>query len=193
MPLLHLEPLPRRVNKLDVLEFLDRVGSLDRKRVGRIEFRGPAAVVEVPDGWESRLLKALDGQMFGDRRIRVRIAADRPGTSGPEDHFTRLGRLLDMESRAEAQRVAQQAKKLSPAEAEKTGNSLIDLVVADENAGLGGRLIVQLIRRSRGPLRWTRLDVGSPVVLSLTAQGSRRAFLSRRSLRTERGDDCRCD
>ena len=77
MPLLHIEPLPRRASKPEILDFLDRVGGLDRKRVGRIEFRGPAAVVEVPDGWEARLLKALDGQMFGDRRVRVRIAADR--------------------------------------------------------------------------------------------------------------------
>src|SRR4029077_1803272 len=37
---------------------------------------------------------------------------------------------------------------------------------ADENAGLGGRYIVQLICRSRAPLPWTRLDVGSPVILS---------------------------
>ncbi len=166
MPLLHIEPLPRRASKPEILDFLDRMGGLDRKRVGRIEFRGPAAVVEVPDGWEARLLKALDGQMFGDRRVRVRIAADRRPTSGPEDHFARLARLLDLESRAEAQRVAQQARKLTPAEAEKTGNSLIDLVVADEDAGLGGRSIVQLIRRTRGALPWTRLDTGSPVVLS---------------------------
>jgi superfamily I DNA and/or RNA helicase len=148
------------------LDFLDHFGGLDRKRVGRIEFRGPAAIVEVPDGWQARLLKALDGQMFGDRRVRARIAADRAVASGAEDHFARLSRLLDMESQVEAQRAAQQAKKLSPAEAEKTGNSLIDLVVADEDAGLGGRFIVQLMRRSRGPLGWTRLDAGSPVVLS---------------------------
>jgi superfamily I DNA and/or RNA helicase len=73
---------------------------------------------------------------------------------------------LDLESREEAQRAAQQMRRLSPAEAEKTGNSLIDLVVADENAGLGGRYLVDLVRRSRAPLPWTRLEVGSPVVLS---------------------------
>ncbi|MEI8372786.1 MAG: IGHMBP2 family helicase [Planctomycetota bacterium] len=185
MPLLHIAPLPRRASKLEVLDFLDRVGGLDRKRVGRIEFRGPTAVIEVPDGWEARLPKALDGQMFGDRRVRVHIAADRCTTSGPEDHFERLGRLLDMESKAEAQRVAQQAKKLSPAEAEKTGNSLIDLVVVDENAGLGGRLIVQLTRRTRGLLRWTRLDVGSPVVISPHKD---RAELSYRGVVCERSE-----
>ncbi len=172
MPLLHIEPLPRRATKPEILDFLDRLGGLDRRRVGRIELRGPAAVVEVPDGWEARLLKAIDGQMFGDRRVRARISADRTaghprsGSAGPEDHFGRLLRLLDLESREEAQRVAEQMRRLSPADAEKSGNSLIDLVVADEEAGLGGRCIVTLVRRSRTPLPWTRLDVGSPVVLS---------------------------
>ena len=197
MPLLHIEPLPRRASKPEVLDFLDRVGGLDRKRVGRIEFRGSTAVVEVPDGWQARLLKALDGQMFGDRRVRARIAADRFAANhgymvpGADDHFARLGRLLDMESRAEAQSAARQARKLSPAEAEKTGNSLIDLAVADENAGLGGRFIVQFIRRGHhvpmvgGPLGWTRLDVGSPVVLSPHKD---RAELSYRGVVCERGE-----
>jgi len=166
MPFLHIEPLPRRASKPEVLDFLDRVGGLDRRRVGRIEFRGPAAIVEVPDGWEARLLKTVDGQMFGDRRVRARVTTDRHAVSGPEDHFARMERLLDLESRAEAQAVAQQARKLSPAEAEKSGNSLLDLVVADENAGLGGRFVVQLLRRARGKLPWTRLDTGSPVVFS---------------------------
>ena len=209
MPLLHIEPLPRRINKPEIIDFLDRVGGLDRRRVGRIELRGPAAIVEVPDGWEARLLKALDGQMFGDRRVRVRITADKvagtlrvpsaisgtrhvadgtrrvPATLGPEDHFGRLLRLLDLESREEAQRVAQQLRKLSAAEAEKIGNSLLDLIVPDENAGLGGRYIVELRRRSRAPLPWTRLDVGSPVILSPYKE---RAELSYRGIVCQRSD-----
>jgi ATP-dependent RNA/DNA helicase IGHMBP2 len=185
MPLLYMESLPRRVSKPEILDFLDQIGGLDRRRVGRIEFRGPAVVVEVPDGWEGRLLKAVDGQMFGDRRIRARITSDRPTTAKQEDHLARMARLLDLESRSEAQRVAQQAKRLSPSDAEKTGNSLIDLVVADEDAGLGGRFIVQLIRRVRGALPWTRLDTGNPVVLSPHKE---RAELSYRGVVCQRND-----
>jgi ATP-dependent RNA/DNA helicase IGHMBP2 len=184
MPILQIEPLPRRATKPEILDFLDRVGGLDRRRVGRIELRGAAAIIEVPDGWEARLLKALDGQTFGDRRVRARVTAEH-AAAGPEDHFGRLLRLLDLESREEAQRAAQQMRRLAPAEAEKTGNCLIDLVVADENAGLGGRYIVQLIRRSRSPLPWTRLDVGSPVVLSPHKE---RVQLSYRGVVCQRGD-----
>ncbi len=156
--------------KADVLALLDAAG-LDRRHVGRIELHGKQAVVEIPDGWEARLVKALDGRQFGDRRVRAWTSSPTtasPAVAGPsdEDDFLRLARLLDLESRAEAQKAADEARRLSPEEAQQTGNTLLDLVVVDEEAGLGGRYLVHLGRRGRGPLPWTRLGVGSPVVLS---------------------------
>lgn len=86
--------------------------------------------------------------------------------SSPEDHFARLARLLGLESRAVAQQTAERVRRLDPAEAERSGTSLIDLVVRDEESGLGGRFLVRLAKRKRSPLPWTRLGVGSPVVLT---------------------------
>ncbi len=43
---------------------------------------------------------------------------------------------------------------------------MVDLIVSDEDMGLGGRHILQLAKRKRSPLPWTRLGVGSPIVLS---------------------------
>jgi hypothetical protein len=169
MALIYLEPLTRRTSKADILALLGGAGGLDRRRVGRIELRGTQAVVEVPDGWESRLVKALNGQPLGERRVRVWAGGQPAASHGQEDHFQRLGRLLDLESGAEAQRAAEQARRLSAPEAQKTGNTLVDLVVIDDHAGLGGRYLVQLGRRNHSPLPWTRLDVGSPVVLSPNA------------------------
>ncbi len=83
-----------------------------------------------------------------------------------EDHFSRLRRLLELESDAEAARILERSRRLTPAEAEESGNSLVDLAIADEDAGLGGRYLVRLVKRRRTPLPWTRLDVGSPVILS---------------------------
>ena len=124
-----------------------------------------------PTAAEARLVKALDGRQFGDRRVRAWTSSPTtasPGVAGPsdEDDFLRLARLLDLESRAEAQKAADEARRLSPEEAQQTGNTLLNLMVVDEEAGLGGRYLVHLGRRGRGPLPWTRLGVGSPVVLS---------------------------
>jgi superfamily I DNA and/or RNA helicase len=89
------------------------------------------------------------------------------------DHFQRLAALLELESDAEARQILDASRRLSPAEAEQTGTSLVDLVAQDEYAGLGGRVIVAFTKRNRGPLPWTRLQAGTPVLAS--PQGARRA------------------
>jgi superfamily I DNA and/or RNA helicase len=86
---------------------------------------------------------------------------------GHEDHFQRLARLLELEARAETRQALERVQRLSAAEAEATGNCLAGLVVREEFSGLGGRCIVTLGKRNDGvPLPWTRLGVGSPVLLS---------------------------
>jgi superfamily I DNA and/or RNA helicase len=151
-----------------LLALLDTTGGLGRRYVGRIELRGSEATIEVPEGWQTRLVKALDGHLVGDRRIRARADAPTSLRSADEDHFQRLARLLDLESRAEAQQAAERGRRLSPAEAERAGTSLLNLIVMDEDTGLGGRHLLKLAKRNRSPLPWTRLGTGSPVVLSPT-------------------------
>ncbi|MEN6424620.1 MAG: AAA domain-containing protein [Phycisphaerales bacterium] len=166
MILLHIESLPRQVTKSDLLNFLSSVSGIERSRVGRIDLRAGQAVIEIPEGWEARLVKALDGQSLGGRRVRV--WAESPGSPSDADggHFERLARLLELENREEARQAAERGRRLSPADAERTGTCLVDLVVTDEDTGLGGRHILQLAKRKRSLLPWTRLGVGSPVVLS---------------------------
>lgn len=83
------------------------------------------------------------------------------------DYIDRLLWLLDLESEAEKQHVLQKLSRLSPHEAEHSGQSLIGLRIRDAFAALGGRTIVVLGKRDPSEnLPWTRLNVGSPVVLS---------------------------
>jgi superfamily I DNA and/or RNA helicase len=100
-----------------------------------------------------------------------------------DDHFQRLARLLDLENRVETQRALERSRRLKPAEAEKSGTSLIDLSLIDQDAGLGGRYLLRFAKRSRGELPWTRLDTGSPVLLSDMESAAKhwRAVISQRS------------
>jgi superfamily I DNA and/or RNA helicase len=84
-----------------------------------------------------------------------------------EDHFQRLARLLDLEARAETRQALERVQRLAPADAEATGHCLANLVVREEFSGLGGRCVITLAKRNDSvPLPWTRLGVGSPVLLS---------------------------
>ncbi len=170
MSLLHLEPLPPRTVKGDVLRFICDTSGIEGKHVGRIELRGRSATVEVPDSWEARLLKALDGALFQERRVRVWSGGAVERLSG-EDHFQRLAHLLELESQAEAQQILDQVRSLPAAMAERSGKCLVDLVARDEYGGLGGRYLVTLGKRDRAPLPWTRLQVGTPVLLSIPNGG----------------------
>ncbi len=84
-----------------------------------------------------------------------------------EDHFQRLARLLELEAEAEKQETIRSLEKLSPAEAEASGNSLINLVIREEDSGMGGRTLLTFSKRNENlHLPYTRIGNGSPVILS---------------------------
>jgi superfamily I DNA and/or RNA helicase len=166
MDLLHLDCLPARTTKGDVLRLLTTTGGLRRDQVGRIELRAAEAVIEVPEDCQTRLVKALDGATLKERRLRAWVAAA-DSSGGSDDHFQRLARLLTIEAEAEALQAVECLRRLPPEEAERTGDSLFGLVVTEESSGLGGRCLLTLAKRNRSvPLPWNRMEPGAPVLLS---------------------------
>ena len=84
-----------------------------------------------------------------------------------DEHFQRLADWIDLESVAEAERLNERRQRQKGPDAEKSGETLLDLVVTDEDAGLGGRYLITLVKRNRTlQLPWNRLRVGAPVVLT---------------------------
>ncbi len=82
-------------------------------------------------------------------------------------HFAELARLMDIEAAAEAEQLLARSRRLSPADAERTGIALIGLVVRDETIGLAGRVLVTLAKRNQTErLPWHRFRTGSPVLVS---------------------------
>ncbi|MCA9061598.1 MAG: AAA family ATPase [Planctomycetaceae bacterium] len=83
------------------------------------------------------------------------------------DHFARLSTWLEMEGEAEKARLAERRRRRSASAAERTGETLLDLVVRSHTTGLGGRYLLTLAKRkSQDRLPWHRFKVGSPVILS---------------------------
>ena len=82
-------------------------------------------------------------------------------------HFSRLLKCLDQEAAAEADEVARLSQRSVGEAAEAGGGRLIGLVIRDEVSGFGGRVVVTLGKRDReAELPWTRLNNGSPIVMS---------------------------
>lgn len=85
----------------------------------------------------------------------------------PEDHFQRLLRCLELEAEAELRELAQQARHSTGPSAERGGTTLVGLVIRQSTGGYGGREVLTLAKRDqRLELPWSRLNPGTPVLLS---------------------------
>lgn len=94
----------------------------------------------------------------------------------PDQHFANFRRWLEMEGEAEQQRLEERRRVQSSTEAERSGETLLDLVIRTHTSGLGGRYLLTLQkRRSSDRLPWHRFKVGSPVLLSDDGDGKSRA------------------
>lgn len=83
------------------------------------------------------------------------------------DYFQQLIRSLDLEAEAAKAESIRISRRAAGAEAERTGSTLVDLAIRDEQAGFGGRILLTLGKRDRRlELPWTRLHSGSPVVVT---------------------------
>ena len=83
------------------------------------------------------------------------------------DHFQRLLRCLELEGEAEAADLVKMSRRANGVAAERSGGCLVGLTIREEETGFGGRAVVTLGKRDRRvELPWTKLNSGSPVVLS---------------------------
>ena len=187
MPLVYIEPVPPRATKSQILAFLHEKSGIGLTRIGKIELGAGQISIEVPEGWQDRVARALDGERLGGKTIRAWAIGAASHESPSSEHFNRLLKLLDQEAAAELEQVRSRIGRLSPTEAERTGDSLVDLAIDDVYGGLGGRFVVTLVKRNRSlGLPWTRLNIGSPVLLAphgADSQVSLRGVVSERNPR----------
>ncbi len=173
MAAIHIEPVPRRCSPGVVLAFICNACKIDRSHVGKIAFIGRGATVEIADAKAAAVVKALDGATIQDRPVRVRFAGKADFTDA--NHFAHLSKLLDLEAAAEEAEARQRAKDGAD---RGDGTTLTALYLRDQDAGLGGRILLTFGRSNRNePLPPNRLGPGSPVVLTQTKVN--RGFSSR--------------
>jgi superfamily I DNA and/or RNA helicase len=96
------------------------------------------------------------------RRYKRRQTSDHS-----DEHFIRMAEWIAMESAAEVRQMAERRVRRRQSDAEKSGETILDLAIEDHQSGLGGRFLLTLVKRNRQqPMPWHRLKVGSPIVLS---------------------------
>ena len=100
-----------------------------------------------------------------------------PSPLRADQHFSRMRRWLEMEGQAERDRLDERRRTQSSTTAERSGETLLDLVVRSHTTGLGGRYLLTLAkRRSPDRMPWHRFKVGSPIILSEQSDSEGESF-----------------
>ena len=116
---------------------------------------------------ESYFRESFDSFMSSRRRSKFTAAES-------EKHFVDMAEWIAMESKAEIQRMEERRKVQDTEDAEKSGETILDLVVTDHVHGLGGHQLVTFKRRNETlRMPWHRLRVGSPVLVSPFREGGK--------------------
>ncbi|MCA9132199.1 MAG: AAA family ATPase [Planctomycetales bacterium] len=84
----------------------------------------------------------------------------------PDSYFGQLERWQAMEGEAERGRLAARRSLERQGQAERSGESIVNLQLSDSRSGLAGRILLDLVKANGDRLPMNRLKVGSPVVLS---------------------------
>ncbi len=153
--LVFMEGLPTQIRRGGVLRLLIEVGKVNKTDAGKIDVQAGLATVEVHNGAGKLAAKRLDGRILENSPIQAWYQSD---LDGMPPHFAQLLHWLDLESKAEQEKISQ-AQSDSDVRLRK-------LVIKEEDIGIGGRSVIRFVpRNEQQPLPWTRLGAGSPIIL----------------------------
>lgn len=102
---------------------------------------------------------------FGQGIMPTPVVASDPLAS-PDHYFDVLARWLDLEAEAERARLARRRQVRNQRDVERTGETIVNLLMSDNHIGLAGRYLLEFAKPGDQPLPMNRLKVGTPVVIS---------------------------
>ncbi|MEM7332190.1 MAG: AAA domain-containing protein [Chloroflexota bacterium] len=156
MILIFIDNLSPQTRRGGVFKLLIEQGNVEKTAVGKIVVNGGMATVEVEESVASKVVKKLDGLAFDGGRLQAwqQVNGETLGV-----YFQNQLRWLDWEAQEEQKQYAEQKRDLE--------NSLSQLVVKSEDVTLGGRILLRLApKNEQKSLPWSKLSVGTPIVLS---------------------------
>lgn len=83
-----------------------------------------------------------------------------------DSYFEQQEKWLELEGVAERERLAARRQIEKKGDAERTGETLLNLSISDHRTGLAGRILLDLTKPNRARIPMNRLRVGAPVILS---------------------------
>ncbi|MFW6386175.1 MAG: IGHMBP2 family helicase [Candidatus Hadarchaeota archaeon] len=156
---IYIGGLPENSGPGDILGAIAGETDVSGDKIGRIDIKGSTALVSVSDDSVDEIVENLE--KVGGESIFL------CGGDGPNSHFLKLSRLVEIEREEEMRRHEMEIRNTSGREREGMGRAILHLRSSDEGTGLGGKALVKFSRQRKGePLPDNEITVGDLVMIS---------------------------
>ena len=166
MSQLVIEGIPAQTQTGTLFRWVLDFGKIKKHQIGKIEILNRSARISVDESVGQRLSKELDGVGFENTKVDVWYRNDTIVRSC-DVYFKKLNQMLELETKAAREALRNNLKKTEATPSQHSSTALTNLIVSRTEFTIGGRIMVMLTAQNpRQHLPYTRLRVGSPVVLS---------------------------
>ncbi len=156
--------LPRDAGPGDIVGAFTNEARIDGDQIGKIEFWGQKAVVEIAESVYEHVLKVMNKNSIAGVEVMV---TREEGLEELQEYVTGFKGLVQLEREEEMERHEQEIKNLTGLEREKRGRALLRMKARYQGESLGGRHLVKFMKLKAGlKLPDHQLKVGDLLIIS---------------------------
>ncbi|MCK8816143.1 IGHMBP2 family helicase [Natroniella sulfidigena] len=152
----------------DIVGAFTNEANIDGAQIGKIEFKGNNAIVEVADEVAERVVEVMDSNQIAGVEVEVEIDNNfKEELELIEDYITKYKYLVQLEREEEMKHHEAEIKNLTGQERQKKGRAFLNLRGRDQGQAFGGKFIVKFMKQRQGrKLPDTEINIGDLIMIS---------------------------
>jgi predicted DNA helicase len=152
----------------DIVGAFTNEAGIDGQQIGKIDFKGQVAIVEIEDNKAEQVAQIMNGNQIAGIKVDVEINNEyRSELERVTNYIDKYKKLVQLEREEEMKQHEREISNLSGYEREKKGRAILRLSGRDEGQAFGGKQLIKFVRHRDGePLPETEISVGDLVMVS---------------------------
>ncbi|MCK8826176.1 IGHMBP2 family helicase [Natroniella acetigena] len=152
----------------DIVGAFTNEANIDGGQIGKIEFKGNNAIVEIEDEVAEHVMKVMNSNQIAGVDVGVEIDNNfKEELETVENYINKYKFLVQLEREEEMKYHEAEIKNLSGQEREKKGRAFLNLRGRDQGQAFAGKFVVKFMKQQQGrSLPDTEINIGDLIMIS---------------------------
>ncbi|WP_408955559.1 IGHMBP2 family helicase [Natroniella sp. ANB-PHB2] len=160
--------LSNHIGPGDIVGAFTNEANIDGGQIGKIEFKGNNAIVEIEDEVAEHVMKVMNRNKIAGVAVGVEIDNNfKEELEVVENYINKYKHLVQLERKEEMKYHEAEIKNLSGKEREKKGRAFLNLRGRDQGQAFAGKFVVKFMKQQQGKsLPDNEINIGDLIMIS---------------------------